>query len=325
VSPVIGTQEVAAAQRRIGGRIRRTPVLRACAVPGARPLGRRGEARPLPGDDGILFKLEYLQHAGSFKTRGMLNQILAGAVPEAGIIAASGGNAGLAAAYAARELGVPAEVFVPVNAPPVKVAKLGKLGARVVQVGTEYAEAYEAAIVEAGATGALFCHAYDDPNMVAGNGTLGLELLDQIPGGFDTVLVAVGGGGLIAGVTAALRDDARIVAVEPQTCTALHSALAAGRPVDVPVAGVAADSLGARRVGDIAFEITSAAGVQSVLVDDQAIVDARRQLWDDYRIVVEHGTAAAHAALTSGAYVPADGERVVVLLCGANTNPADLS
>jgi threonine dehydratase len=277
----------------------------------------------------VWFKLEFLQHAGSFKTRGMLNQILAGAergaVPAAGIVAASGGNAGLAAAYAARELGVPAEVFVPMNAPPVKVAKLAKLGARVVQAGTEYAEAYAEAVLAAHDRGALFCHAYDDPDMVAGNGTVGLELLDQMPDGFDTVLVAVGGGGLIAGVTAALRDRARIVAVEPISCAALHEALAAGGPVDVPVSGVAVDSLGARRAGDIAYQVTSAARVTSVLVDDQAIVDARRRLWDDYRIVVEHGTAAAYAALTAGVYVPADGERVVVLLCGANTNPADLT
>lgn len=275
------------------------------------------------------FKLEYLQYAGSFKTRGMVNQILAGvergAVPAAGIVAASGGNAGLAAAYAAGTLGVPAEVFVPVTAPPVKVAKLAKLGARVVQTGSEYAEAYAAAIVAAEATGALFCHAYDDPAMVAGNGTLGLELLAQLPDGFDTVLVAVGGGGLIAGVTTALRDHARIVAVEPVTCAALHEALARGGPVDVPVSGVTADSLGARRAGDIAYEVTRAAGVTSVLVDDQAIVDARRHLWDEYRIAVEHGTAAALAALTFGAYVPAGGERVVVLLCGANTNPTDLA
>lgn len=306
---MIGTNEVQAAERRIAGRIRRTPVLR--------------------GDGPVWFKLEYLQHAGSFKTRGMVNQILAGAergaLPAAGIVAASGGNAGLAAAYAARELGVPAEVYVPVTAPAVKVAKLAKLGARVVQVGDEYAEAYAAAVVQADMTGALFCHAYDDPDMVAGNGTLGLELLEQIPDGFDTVLVAVGGGGLIAGVTAALSEHARIVAVEPVTCAGLHAAMAAGEPVDVPVSGVAADSLGARRVGRIAYELTTAAGVASVLVDDQAIVDARRQLWDDYRIVVEHGTAAAQAALTSGAYVPAAGERVVVLLCGANTDPADLA
>jgi threonine dehydratase len=305
---MIGMADVEAAARRIAGRIRRTPVMRA--------------------DDGLWFKLEFLQHAGSFKTRGMFNQILAGAergaVPAAGIVAASGGNAGLAAAYAARELDVPAEVFVPVTAPPVKVAKLAALGARVVQAGTEYAEAYAEAVLAAKEKGALFCHAYDDPEMVAGNGTAGLELLDQVPDGFDTVLVAVGGGGLIAGVTAALRDRARIVAVEPTSCAALHDALAAGGPVDVPVSGVAADSLGARRAGDIAYEVTSAAGVTSVLVDDQAIVDARRRLWDDYRVAVEHGTAAAYAALTAGAHVPAEGERVVVLLCGANTDPADL-
>jgi threonine dehydratase len=306
---MIGTSEVQAANARIAGRIRRTPVLRA--------------------DGPVWFKLEFLQHAGSFKTRGMLNQIVSAAergdLPAAGIIAASGGNAGLAAAYAARELGVPAEVYVPVTAPAVKVAKLTKLGARVTQVGNEYAEAYAAATVQADVTGALFCHAYDDARMVAGNGTLGLELLDQIPDGFDTVLVAVGGGGLIAGVTAALRDRARIVAVEPVTSAALHEAMKAGEPVDVAVSGVAADSLGARRAGRIAYDLATSAGVTSVLVDDQAIVDARRILWDEYRIVVEHGTATAHAALTSGAYVPQDGERVVVLLCGANTDPSDLA
>jgi threonine dehydratase len=304
---VIATSEVEAAARRVAGHIRRTPVLQ---------------------DGWSLLKLEFLQHAGSFKTRGMFNKILRAAedgLPDAGVIAASGGNAGLAAAYAARELGVPAEIYVPVTAPQVKVAKLAKLGARVTQVGTEYAEAYAAAVVQAEATGALFCHAYDDPDMVAGNGTLGLELLEQFPDGFDTVLVAVGGGGLIAGVAAALHERARIVAVEPVTSAALHAALAAGGPVDVPVSGVAADSLGARRAGTIAHDTAAAAKLPSVLVDDQAIVEARRQLWDDYRIVVEHGTAAAQAALTSGAYVPEPGERVVVLLCGANTNPADLA
>ena len=304
---MIPTQEVEAAARRTAGRLRRTPIL---------------------ADGPLLLKLEYLQFAGSFKTRGMLNKILTAAetgLPGAGVIAASGGNAGLAAAYAARELGVAAEIFVPVTAPPVKVAKLAKLGARVVQVGNEYAEAYAAAVVQAEASGALFCHAYDDPAMVAGNGTLGLELLDQLPEGFDTVLVAVGGGGLIAGVAAALHGRARVVAVEPETSPCLHAALAAGGPVDVPVSGVAVDSLGARRAGVIAYETAVEAKLPSILVGDQAIVDARRQLWDDYRIAVEHGTAAAQAALTSGAYVPEPGERVVVLLCGANTNPADLA
>jgi threonine dehydratase len=304
---VTPTSEVEAAALRIAGRIRRTPVLR---------------------DGPALLKLEFLQHAGSFKTRGMFNKILAAAergLPAAGVIAASGGNAGLAAAYAARELGVAAEIYVPVTAPPVKVAKLSKLGARVVQVGDEYAEAYAAAIVQADVTGALFCHAYDDPDMVAGNGTLGLELLDQVPDGFDTVLVAVGGGGLIAGLAAAMRGRAGVVAIEPYTSAALNAALEAGGPVDVPVSGVAVDSLGARRTGTIAYETAVAERLRSVLVDDQAIVDARRRLWEDYRIVVEHGTAAAQAALDSGAYVPAKGERVVVLLCGANTNPADLA
>jgi threonine dehydratase len=302
---VIDIEDVRAAAARIDGRVRHTPVLQV--------------------SERTWFKLEYTQHAGSFKTRGMLNQILsAPSVPAAGVIAASGGNAGLAAAYAARELGVPAEIYVPVTAPPVKVAKLGKLGARVVQTGNEYAEAAAAATIRAAETGALFCHAYDDAAMVAGNGTLGLELLEQLPGGFDTVLVAVGGGGLISGVIAALRDRARIVSVEPATSAALHEALRSGGPVDVPVSGVAADSLGARRAGTIAFELAQSAGVPSILVDDEAIVDARRRLWDDYRIVVEHGTAAAYAALTSGAYQPAAGERAVVLLCGANTDPADL-
>ena len=306
---MINHDDVRAAAQRIGTRIRRTPVLAA--------------------DGPLWFKLEHTQHAGSFKTRGMLNRILAAAehdgLPATGIIAASGGNAGLAAAYAARELGVPAEVYVPATAPAVKVAKLDKLGARVVQVGSEYAEAYAAATVQAARTGALFCHAYDDPDMVAGNGTLGLELLEQIPTGFDTVLISVGGGGLIAGVIAALHPTARVVGVEPATAAALHEALRVGTPVDVPVSGVAADSLGARRAGRIAFDQARAAGVGTVLVDDQAIVDARRRLWDDYRLAVEHGTAAAYAALTSDAYRPAPGERVVVLLCGANTNPADLA
>jgi threonine dehydratase len=300
---VVELADVQAAAKRIDGRIRQTPVLAA-------------------GPD-LWFKLEFTQHVGSFKTRGMMNRILAGPVSAAGVIAASGGNAGLAAAYAARELGHPAEVFVPVTAPAVKVAKLGKLGARVVQEGREYAEAYAAAVVRAEETGALFCHAYDDPAMVAGNGTLGLELLAQLPDGFDTVLVAVGGGGLLGGIVASLPHHVRIIAVEPVTACALHAALAAGEPVDVPVSGVAADSLGARRVGDIGFGL--AARVDSVLVDDSAIIEARRRLWDEYRLVVEHGTAAAHAALLCGAYRPEPGERVVVLLCGANTDPADLT
>ncbi|WP_067506240.1 threonine/serine dehydratase [Actinoplanes sp. TFC3] len=301
---MISNDAIEAAAERIGARARKTPIL----------------------DTGtLLYKLELVQHAGSFKTRGMLNKVLTAAeqgLPAAGIIAASGGNAGLAAAYAARAVGARAEIYVPETAPPVKVAKLVKLGATVQQVGSEYAEAFEAATVRAEHTGAVFCHAYDDPDMVAGNGTLGLELLDQAT--FDTVLVAVGGGGLIAGVAAALHGQKKVVAVEPATARALHASLAAGHPVDVPVSGVAADSLGARRVGQIAYEIAVEEKMTSVLVENEAIVEARRYLWDEYRLAVEHGTAAAQAALASGAYQPEKDERVMVLLCGANTNPSDL-
>lgn len=304
---MISLEDVRAAERRIAGRVRRTPIVQA------------GPA--------LWFKLELMQHAGSFKTRGMMNQILTASdrnagLPAAGIVAASGGNAGLAAAYAAAELGVPAAVFVPETAPPVKVAKLGKLGAAVTQVGSEYAEAAAAAVVHAERTGALFCHAYDDPGMVAGNGTLGLELIEELD--FDTVLVATGGGGLIAGVAAAIGDRVKVVSAEPENCPTLHSALARGGPVDVAVSGVAADSLGARRIGVLPYQIMVDKGVEALLVDDRAIVEARRRLWEDFRLVVEHGTAAAYAALTSDVYRPAAGERVVVLLCGANTNPVDL-
>src|SRR6266536_3963553 len=301
--PMIGSRDIDFAAARISGRIRRTPVVEIDR--GAFAAAGR-----------LWLKLEYMQHAGSFKIRGVFNRILTaaerGELPPAGVITASGGNAGLAVAYAAGQLEVPAEVYVPATAPQVKVAKLAKLGARVVQVGAEYAEAYDAALTQVASTAALFCHPYDQPELVAGHGSLGLELLEQIPGGFDTVLVAVGGGGLMAGLAAALYGKAAVVAVEPETIPTLHAALAAGHPVDITVSG-------------IAYELAATAGGRSVLVTDQAIIDARRLLWDHYRIVVEHGTAAALAALTSGAYRPATGERVVVLLCGANTNPSDLA
>jgi threonine dehydratase len=251
-----------------------------------------------------------------------------------GVVAASGGNAGLAVAYAAAQVGVPAEIWVPTGAPPVKVAKLRALGATVVPHGSEYAEAHAGAIVRARETGAVYCHAYDQPLMAAGAGTLARELIDQVPDGFDTVVVACGGGGLMGGVAAALEDvpsrrDAavpvRVVAVEPVLAPTLHAALAAGHPVDVPVSGVAADSLGARRLGEIPYSVAARTGVVSVLVDDAAIVAARADLWSHRRIAVEHGAAAAWAALLDGAYKPDPDERVVVVLCGANTDPTGLA
>jgi len=201
------------------------------------------------------------------------------------------------------------------------VKKLRESGATVIQRGAEYAVAYDAAISYAAESGAVYCHAYDQPEIAAGAGTVGLELLEQLDG-VDTVLVAVGGGGLMAGIAAAVEGLAKVVGVEPVTAPTLHAALNAGEPVDVAVSGVAADSLGARRIGQIGFEVAVRTGVLSVLVSDDEIVAARSRLWAEYRMVVEHGAAAAYAALTSGAYIPADGERVAVILCGANTDPA---
>jgi threonine dehydratase len=313
VASVIGRDDVQAAAVRIDGLVRRTPVL-------STDLAAAGR---------VVLKLEQLQHAGSFKSRGMLNRVRAGVergeITAAGVVTASGGNAGLAAAYAAARESVPATVVVPETAPAVKVDRLRRLGATVRQVGDRYSVAYQAAIAEAQRTGAVFCHAYDDAEMCAGNGTLGLELLEQTSGAVDTVLVAVGGGGLIAGIATALEGHARAVAVEPEACPTMAHAIAAGRPVDAPVSGVAADSLGATRVGDIAWAVATRLGIRSILVTDDAIVLARALLWDEWRIVVEHGAAVGVAALMSGAYQPARDERVAVVLCGGNTSPADLA
>ncbi|HEY0485888.1 MAG TPA: threonine/serine dehydratase [Mycobacteriales bacterium] len=294
---MITRTDVEAAATRIAPYIRRTPVV---------------EVAP-----GLLWKLEFLQYSGSFKARGATNRLLSGEVPAAGVIAASGGNHGLAVAHAAARLGLPAEVFVPQTAPTFKVAGLVALGAKVVRHGGEYAEAYAAAVERSAESGALFCHAYDQPEVVAGQGTVGLELPEV-----DTVVVAVGGGGLLSGVAAAVEGRARVVGVEPATIPTLHEALAAGGPVDVAVSGVAADSLGARRLGSIAYDVAVRTGVRSVLVSDDDIVAARRWVWEEARLVVEHGAAAAVAALRTGAYTPEKGERVAVVLCGANTDPS---
>ncbi|NBE51435.1 threonine/serine dehydratase [Streptomyces boluensis] len=306
--------DVLSAAARLSGRLRRVALSRAV----------RSE---FPGAD-VWFAHEYLQYTGTFKARGALNFITshldAGTMPDAGVVIASGGNAGLACAWAAARHGVTATVFVPETAPPVKVAKLKRLGARVRQVGTEYAEALEESQRFAAEAGALESHAYGLPLIAAGAGTLLDEIHAQLPS-VDTVLVAVGGGGLFTGVAAAAHEHGiRVVAVEPHGARALNAALEAGEPVDVPVDSVAADSLGARRVTPMALPWAQGDGVDSVLVDDADIVAARQLLWDDRRIVVEHGAAAGFAALTSGAYKPAEGETVAVILCGANTDPSDL-
>jgi threonine dehydratase len=310
------TADVHAAAARIAGHIRVTPVTE--ADPGTFPPAGR-----------VWLKLEQLQHTGTFKARGALNRILSaaeqGMIPAAGVVAASGGNAGIAVAYAAARQNVPARVYVPLAVPEVKVARLREYGAEVVRSGSRYAESYEEALKYAADVGALFCHPYDQPEICAGQGTLGLELLEQTGGQLDTVVVAVGGGGLMAGIAAATEGRARVVAVEPVAIPTLHAALAAGRPVDVDVSGVAADALGASRIGDIAYAVAERTGVRSVLVDDADIVAARQTLWDGYRLAVEHGGATAFAALATGAYKPSDGERVAVVLCGANTDLATLT
>lgn len=291
-----------------------------------------GHVRPVTvtrDDSGVWLALEHMQHTGSFKARGAHNFLAAhreaGTLPEAGVTIASGGNAGLACAWAARRQGVRATVFLPENAPHVKVAKLRGYGADVRLVGTEYAAALAACRDFERTTGALASHAYDHPLIAAGAGTLLDEIRRQIPG-LDTVVVAVGGGGLFAGVaTAARHHGVRTVAVEPENCRALHAALEAGRVVDVAVESVAADALGARRVSRTALAVAREADVRSVLVPDSAIVRARQGLWDERRLAVEHAAAAALAAVEpSGSYVPAEGETVAVVVCGANTDPSDL-
>ncbi len=271
---------------------------------------------------------EYLQHTGSFKARGALNFVTDAAERGAldrGVVIASGGNAGLACAWAAREKGATATVFVPETAPDVKVQRLHHLGADVRQVGADYHEASTAAAAHAAQTGALQSHAYDHPLIAAGAGTLLHEAVEDMPEPPRTVVVAVGGGGLFTGTAVtALEHGIRVVTSEPDGCRALNAALEAGGPVDVPVASIAADSLGARRCSAMAYQAARRQDVVSVTVTDDQIVAARRALWDECRVVVEHGAATALAAVASGAYRPELGENVLVVLCGANTDPGDL-
>ncbi|GAA3374363.1 serine/threonine dehydratase [Streptomyces racemochromogenes] len=292
----------------------------------ARTAGAVRPAAVVPASEGVWYALEYLQHTGSFKARGAHNFLAAhreaGRLPAAGVTIASGGNAGLACAWAARAHGIPATVFLPANAPRVKVDRLRGYGADVRLVGDRYAQALAACREFAVASGALSSHAYDHPLVAAGAGTLLDEVRAALPG-LDTVVVAVGGGGLFAGVATAAREHGvRVVAAEPEHCRALNAALEAGEPVDVPVASVAADSLGASRVSADALAAARHANAVSVLVPDGAITAARRALWDEHRIVVEAGAATALAALRTAP--ESLGERVAVVLCGANTDPRDL-
>ena len=271
----------------------------------------------------VALKLELLQHTGCFKVRGAFTNVLTAPERPASLVAASGGNHGLAVAHAGKVLGIPARIFVPASAPAVKVEAIAALGADVTGVGVTYAEALVASREAGEEPGALVLHAYDAPATVTGQGTVGLEVADQVPDA-DTVLVAVGGGGLVSGVSIGLDRAAAVVAVEPDTCPTLHRALEEGGPVDVAVGGVAADALGASRLGSIAWTAVTDHGVRSLLVSDEAIVAARRWLWREVRLAAEPAGATALAALLSGAYVPADGERVCVIVCGGNADPSGL-
>lgn len=304
--------DIAAAAARIAPFVRRTPVLD--VAPGTFGL-----------DAPLALKLELLQVTGSFKPRGAFNRMLTADVGGAGVVAASGGNFGLAVGHAARTLGHRAEIFVPSTSPAAKIDRVRATGADVRVIDGYYDDAAAVASARLDATDAVWMHPYDQPAVVAGQGTIGAELARRVPEA-DTVLVAVGGGGLIGGIASWFADTpTRVIGVEPSSSRCMHAALEAGRPVEVPVAGRAADSLGARRVGDIAFEIAVGGHVERVLlVDDEAILDAQRAIWRELRLFAEPGGAAALAAVLSGAYRPSIGERIAVLVCGSNGDHADV-
>jgi threonine dehydratase len=291
--------------------IRRTPLFK---LPG-KALGVANEE--------VWLKLEHLQTSGSFKARGMLNRLLSSEIPASGVIVASGGNAGIATAAAAKELGVKCEVFVPTVSSPAKQQKLRELGAQVVVTGSVYAEALEACLVRQKQTGALLTHAYDQPEVVTGAGTIGLEIEGQGGAMPDAVLVSVGGGGLIAGIASWFESRTRVIALEPELAATLYRAREAGQPVDVAVSGIAADSLGAKRIGQIAWDVTQRWVKEAKLLPDTAIRDAQLMLWKEFKLAVEPAAALPLAALRCG--IAADAGRVCLVVCGANLDPATLS
>lgn len=299
-------EEIIDAERLIRPYIRKTPVLEISG----KELGFYGNQLSL--------KLELFQHSGSFKTRGAFTNMLMREVPPNGVVAASGGNHGVAVAYAARELDKPAKIFVPSVASPAKVERIRAYGADLVITGELYADALAASEEFIQQSGAMSIHAYDQKETLLGQGTTGLELQQQCPD-LDTVLVAVGGGGLIGGIASWYAGDTKIVGVEPEAAPTLTEALRAGKPVDSPAGGIAADSLAPKRVGELMFPIAQKYVDHVLLVSDESIVHAIRLLWDKFRILAEPGGAAALAALLSKQYAIQKGERVGVLICGGNT------
>jgi len=306
----VNRESIAAAYQLIRPHIRRTPVMEA----NGSDFGLDAVA--------LTFKLEFMQHAGVFKARGAFANLLMRKIPPVGICAASGGNHGVAVSYAAMKRGVRAKIFLPTVSSPAKIARIREYGAELVVSGDLYADALAASEAYIAQSGALPVHAFDQAETLLGQGTVGLELEEQAPH-LDTLLVAVGGGGLIGGIAAWYASRIRVVAVEPELSPTLERALAAGRPVDAPAGGIAADSLAPRRVGELMFPIAQRHIERVVLVTDDAIRHAQKALWSTLRIVAEPGAAAPLAALLSGRYRPQPGERVGVLICGANTTAVD--
>ncbi|RST49140.1 threonine/serine dehydratase [Variovorax sp. DXTD-1] len=298
-------------RERSGGFLRETPLWK---------LPASAFGIEVPGVE-VWLKLEHMQVSGSFKARGMMNRLLANGIPESGVVVASGGNAGIATAAAAKALGVRCQVFLPGVSPEAKRARLRALGAEVVVVGELYPDALAACLVRQKENGALLTHAYDQPEVVAGAGTLGVEIEAQ--GGLpDSVLVSVGGGGLIGGLAGWFEQRARVVALEPEKAPTLFRARQAGEPVDVDVGGIAADSLGARRIGAISWEITQKYVQDALLLSDESIRTAQQWLWKELKLAVEPAAALPLAALQTGAYMPRAGEKVCLIVCGANVDPA---
>jgi threonine dehydratase len=306
---MVTPDDIEQAHHRIRGLVRRTPVLE-CHQPS---IGRD-----------LVLKLECLQVAGSFKPRGAANRVRraldAGLIPEAGIVTASGGNHGAAVSYVAHALGLTAEVFMPSTSPSLKKQTIERFGAAVTVVEGIYDDAQAAANDRQRQTGALMVHPFDHVDTVAGQGTMSLELEEQVQS-IDTIIVASGGGGFTAGQAAWWRDRVRVVSVEPETSQCVRLALGAGQPIEVSVSGLATDSLGARRIGDVPWSIVSQFVDEAITVTDADIRRAQHELWNSFRLVVEPGGAAAFAAVMSGAYAPAANERVVVVVCGSNCDP----
>jgi len=308
----ITRDRIIAAHHLIRPHIRRTPIVEAGGADfGLDPIN-------------LVFKLELLQHSGSFKARGAFTNLLTRAIPAAGVVAASGGNHGAAVAYAAMKLGIPARVFVPTVCSTEKIERIRSYGADLVITGERYADSLAASETSSVQSGALQIHAYDQVETLLGQGTVGLELEGQAPD-VDTLLVAVGGGGLLGGVAAWYSGRIKIIGVEPEAAPTLTLALQAGHPIDSPAGGIAADSLAPKRVGELMFPIAQKHVQGVLLVSDQAILQAQEELWKVLRIAAEPGGAAAFAALLSGGYKPKSGERVAVLVCGGNTTAVDFS